>query len=284
MVKKRTLFLLAGIVWSIAGFDVLRLGVLAYASLVTPLRLALSAAVFAIFQAGVFGRLVKKHTARILSSPKERFRFWEFFDRRSFCIMAFMIVMGVSLRAFHLVPEVFIAVFYSGLGASLFLAGLLFFWQFLQYSDEKKEDSTMYQKLIRNAFVSTIAALCCGVFYREFTKFYDFTGKTTLAFTHLHLMVLGTFLFLVLALFCLHTDLAEQKYFLRFRRLYAVALPFLILMFFVRGIAQAMALPLSAAANGAIAGFAGISHILMALSLIFLFLGLKNAAPLRSVD
>nr|WP_207750545.1 hypothetical protein [Anaerotignum lactatifermentans] len=122
--------MLAGIVWSIAGFNVLRLGVLAYASLVTPLRLALSALIFVLFQAGVFGRLVKKHTVRILSSPKERFFFWEFFDRRSFCIMAFMIAMGISLRAFHLVPEVFIAVFYSGLGASLFLAGLLFFRQF----------------------------------------------------------------------------------------------------------------------------------------------------------
>lgn len=142
----------------------------------------------------------------------------------------------------------------------------------------------MYQQLIRNAFVSTIAALCCGVFYREFTKFYGFTGKTTLAFTHLHLMVLGTVLFLLLALFCLHTDLAEQKYFRRFHKLYAVSLPFLILMLLVRGIVQTMSLPLSAAANGAIAGFAGISHILLALSLIFLFLGLKNARPLRSVD
>lgn len=147
MVKKRTLFLFAGIIWSIAGFNVLRLGVLAYVSLVTPLRLALSAAVFGAFQAGVFGRLVKKHTARILSSAKKRFWFWEFFDKKSFCIMAFMIAMGFSLRAFHLVPDVFIAVFYSGLGASLFLAGILFFLRFFRYPQEKKEEPLPGQQL-----------------------------------------------------------------------------------------------------------------------------------------
>lgn len=283
MVKKRTLFLLAGIVWGLAGFNVLRLGVIAYNSMVTPFRLFLSAVVFILFQKGVFGRLVKKHTARILSSEKERFWFWEFFDGRSFAIMAFMMTMGISLRAFHLVPALFIAVFYSGLGASLFLAGILFFLQFLTIHTSK-EELTMYQKLIRNAFISTIAALCCGVFYREFTKFHVFTGKTTLAFTHLHLFVMGTALFLILALFCLHTNLAEQKHFQRFYKLYGAALPLFIIMFFVRGIPQAMELSLSSAANGAIAGFAGISHILMGLSLIFLCLGLRKSTPLRNVD
>ncbi len=40
--------------------------------------------------------------------------------------MAVMMSGGIALRVSGLVPERFIAVFYTGLGASLLLAGLLF--------------------------------------------------------------------------------------------------------------------------------------------------------------
>ena len=36
------------------------------------------------------------------------------------------------------------------------------------------------KKPIWIAFGYAIAAMACGVFYREFTKFFDFTGTTTL--------------------------------------------------------------------------------------------------------
>ena len=41
-------------------------------------------------------------------------------------IMVFMIAFGIGLRASGLAPEGFIAVFYTGLGASLLTAGLRF--------------------------------------------------------------------------------------------------------------------------------------------------------------
>ena len=40
--------------------------------------------------------------------------------------MAVMMTGGIALRASGLAPERFIAVFYTGLGASLLLAGVLF--------------------------------------------------------------------------------------------------------------------------------------------------------------
>lgn len=46
--------------------------------------------------------------------------------------MAFMIIFGIGLRASGLLPKVFIAVFYTGLGASLFTAGILFLINFLK--------------------------------------------------------------------------------------------------------------------------------------------------------
>ena len=43
--------------------------------------------------------------------------------------------------------------------------------------------------------------MVCGVFYREFTKFFNFTDKTTLSVTHVHLFLLGAVIFLIVALF-----------------------------------------------------------------------------------
>ncbi|MCI9467397.1 MAG: hypothetical protein HFE99_09845 [Ruminiclostridium sp.] len=125
-VKKRTLLLLACLVWTVAGFNVFRIGILAYATYWSVVNLILSLLVFALFQRFIFGRLVRKHTARILGYQEERQFFLKFFDRKAFLIMAVMIVGGISLRGSGLAPERFIAVFYSGLGASLLLAGILF--------------------------------------------------------------------------------------------------------------------------------------------------------------
>ena len=123
-VKRNPLLLIACLVWSAAGFNILRIGILAYAAYVTGLNLLLSALVFVSFQRLVFGRLVVRHTARIRGYADERLCFLKFFDRRSFILMAVMMLGGLVIR--RLVPEMWIAVFYSGLGASLMLAGILF--------------------------------------------------------------------------------------------------------------------------------------------------------------
>lgn len=121
-VKRKTLLLLACLVWGAAGFNVLRIGLVAYGSYVTVLNLVLSAVVFVLFQQFVFGKLVKKHTAKINGYQEERHFFLKFFDKKAFMIMAVMMTGGIGLRVSGLAPERFIAVFYTGLGASLLLA------------------------------------------------------------------------------------------------------------------------------------------------------------------
>lgn len=125
-VKRNTLLLIACFVWGIAGFNILRIGVMVYPAYYSILNFLLSILVFAVFQKFVFGKLVKKHTARINSYQEERHFFLKFFDKKAFIIMAVMMTGGIALRASELAPERFIAVFYTGLGASLLLAGLLF--------------------------------------------------------------------------------------------------------------------------------------------------------------
>lgn len=135
------------------------------------------------------------------------------------------------------------------------------------------------KKLINTAFVYAIASMVFGVFYREFTKWNGFAGKTTLAVNHLHLFALGTVLFLVLALFAKTTGgLAARPMFRRFYGLYNIALPFMTVMFTVRGVLQVLGTPLSAGADAAISGIAGIAHILMGVSIVMLFLALKAVA------
>lgn len=142
-VKRNTLLLLACLAWSTAGFNVLRIGLTAYPAYLSVANYLLSALVFAVFQIFIFGRLVKKHTARIVAYPNDRQSFLKFFDGKTYVIMAVMMIGGIALRSNGLAPERFIAVFYTGLGASLLLAGLLLGCNFgkaaLAAAKDKKE-------------------------------------------------------------------------------------------------------------------------------------------------
>lgn len=135
-VKKKNLLLIACAVWSLAGFNILRIGILSYPPYLSVMNILLSIVVFTVFQYFIFGRLVKKHTDRIQNYEEERHFFMKFFDVKSFIIMAIMMSGGIYLRASSLAPERFIAVFYTGLGSSLLLAGILFGKNFLQYESK----------------------------------------------------------------------------------------------------------------------------------------------------
>ena len=129
-VKKRTLLLIAGLVWLIAGFNVTRLGILSYGRVDKTLYLY----IFTILIFTIFGRMFfkmsEKHTKRILAY-KEKRPFWNFFDLKSYLIMVFMMTMGIGLRASGMVPEFFIAFFYTGLGFALSLAGIVFIYNYI---------------------------------------------------------------------------------------------------------------------------------------------------------
>lgn len=133
MVKNRVLLLIAGIVWLIAGVNIARIGLLAYTGNLSLLRVACSALIYSAFWFMVFKKLVVKHTVRIHQYVTEKQYFWNFFDLKSFFIMAFMMTLGIAIRSLHLMPDVFIAVFYTGLGLALMWAGVKFSVNYAQY-------------------------------------------------------------------------------------------------------------------------------------------------------
>ncbi|MBS7008666.1 hypothetical protein [Anaerostipes sp.] len=131
-VQKKQLLLAAGIVWGLAGINILRIGIIAYKQNWSILNGFISALVFAVFQIMVFGKLVRKHTARIINYEEEKQFLFKFFDLKSFCIMGFMMTFGIGIRMSGIWPESWIAVFYTGLGTALFLAGMAFAAQYIK--------------------------------------------------------------------------------------------------------------------------------------------------------
>lgn len=136
---KNNLLLIAGIVWGFAGFNILKIGITTYQNYFNWWRLLISFAIFAAFQLFVFGKMVKKHTTRITQYEADRQYFYKFFDVKGFMIMIFMMTFGIVLRKSNICPDVFIAVFYSGLGASLFTAGILFIVNYIKECIEAKK-------------------------------------------------------------------------------------------------------------------------------------------------
>lgn len=137
-VKKHTLPAIAGCVWFIAGFNVARLGVIAYTNVEFAFWQPLvSLAVFSAFGM-MFYKMSMKHHRRICGYIEPTRPFWNFFDLKAYCIMAFMMGGGILLRYSGLVPELFIAVFYTGLGCALAGAGVLFWVMFFRYKNDSR--------------------------------------------------------------------------------------------------------------------------------------------------
>lgn len=105
------------------------------------------------------------------------------------------------------------------------------------------------KKYINLSMAYAIAALVGGVFYREFTKWNGYTGVTALGKVHVHLLVLGTIMFLITA----------------------------VIMLVVRGIIQVLNLNISKALSASISGIAGIGHILLGTGLILLLVTIRKS-------
>ena len=137
------------------------------------------------------------------------------------------------------------------------------------------------KKYINISLVYAVAAMAGGVFYREFTKFNQFTGVTALGKVHTHLFLLGMVVFLLVALFADRLALEKQKSFSTFMTVYNTGVPLTSVMLLVRGITQVLGLSLSKGASAAISGIAGIGHILTGVGIVLLLLSLRKADERR---
>ena len=132
------------------------------------------------------------------------------------------------------------------------------------------------KRYINTALLYAILAMVGGVFYREFTKFNNFTAKTTLGVVHTHYFLLGMVFFLLLLLLEKNFSFTGAKTG-RILAVYHIGLNLTAVMFVVRGITQVLGTALSSGMSAAISGVAGIGHILLGVSLVLLFLQIKRS-------
>ena len=127
-IKKNQLIAVAGVVWLLAGLNVAVLGVRAAIDMRGVAAIVLAAiaggavAAFCGFHS-MFSKLVKKNSQRIYELEGECHNPFRFFDRKGYIMMAIMMSFGIGMRAAGIVPDWFIAFFYTGLGVALALAG-----------------------------------------------------------------------------------------------------------------------------------------------------------------
>ena len=91
----------------------------------------LSAIVFAGFYL-MFTSIVRKYSERIEAMPEPRTSIFKTFSIKGYIIIAFMIILGITLKRIPQVPQTFIAWFYCGLGPGLFSAGVRFVIRWIQ--------------------------------------------------------------------------------------------------------------------------------------------------------
>jgi len=132
------------------------------------------------------------------------------------------------------------------------------------------------KKFAKLSFFYSIVGLLLGVFYREFTKFNDFTGETVLSGLHTHVLVSGVFFFLIVLLLERSFELTKNKKFKAFFITYNIGLVFSVIMMAIRGCVEVLDLDISSMIDSSISGMAGLSHIIMAIAYILFFLILLN--------
>jgi len=131
-VSKRWLYLAAGLMWSSVGVMLVSFAVrwLQLTSLPVMLLLILCGAILgtAIFLFG-FSKLARKNIRRINAYVKERICLFAFQEWKSYPLIAFMISLGIYLRAYSPIPKPILAIMYLGLGLSLFASSLHYYRQ-----------------------------------------------------------------------------------------------------------------------------------------------------------
>lgn len=132
------------------------------------------------------------------------------------------------------------------------------------------------KRYINLSLLYAVLAMVGGVFYREFTKFNGFTGKTSLGVVHTHYFLLGMVFFLLLLLLEKNFAFTGVKTG-RVLVVYQVGLNLTAVMLAVRGVTQVLGLPLTSGMSAALSGVAGIGHILLGISLVFVLLQVRRS-------
>ena len=123
-------------------------------------------------------------------------------------------------------------------------------------------------------------ALILGVFYREFTKLFSYQSTNKLVLGHPHMLILGFVIFLLLYLLATIEKL-DVKYIKKSYVVYILGLAYFIASILLRGIYQVAAHGHTVYADSIIAGFAGIGHLVLGVSLISIYMAVLKSLRVK---
>ncbi len=128
-VDKKTLTLLAGVVWFLAGVNIFRIGIDTWLNHKQNflIELCLAVLIFCIFFFVIFKPICKKNIQRILQKGEKNHPL-SFFNAKGWITMIGMMTFGILGRKYGLFPDSFILFFYTGLASALMTAGLLYLY------------------------------------------------------------------------------------------------------------------------------------------------------------
>lgn len=135
----------------------------------------------------------------------------------------------------------------------------------------------MDKKLLYFSFAYAVIGMLSGAVYREFSKFAGYDGDTVFSVIHSHVVVLGGIFLLLLFLFERLLNVSKEKMFNTFFIVYNTGLILKIITMYVRGTTQILEIELAKGLNAAVSGVAGLSHGILGISLILLYIALKRA-------
>lgn len=132
------------------------------------------------------------------------------------------------------------------------------------------------RRLYLAAIVYAALGLVGGLFYREITHARGFTGETQLAVLHTHLLALGMLLMLIVLALDATLGISGSRSFSWFFTSYNAGLLITSGALTWHGLLQI----LGQDAGAAVAGVAGLGHILLTVGIVCLLVSLR--APLRN--
>ncbi|MDN5571327.1 MAG: DUF2871 domain-containing protein [Propionibacteriaceae bacterium] len=132
----------------------------------------------------------------------------------------------------------------------------------------------MLNRIFISAATWTGLGLISGLYWREFTKFTDFTGHTQLATAHTHALALGMLMLLAVLAVVRSLNLAEKPTKL-FVTLWNVGLGLTFGTMIVKGTLQVLGIEFAESAMWS--GIAGLGHMILTGAVIYFFVVLRRA-------
>lgn len=152
LVSRRVHYLTNGIIWLLAGINLMRLTIDWYMNIdqikaIIGFIVSLSLGVY--LSQTRFKVIASKYNVRILGLPEKTWIF-AFQSIRSYILLSIMIVMGITLRVIIGLDEFYMALIYTTMGVVLFLASYFFFNPFFNNIESSDLLDSLSNKLIDN--------------------------------------------------------------------------------------------------------------------------------------